>query len=262
MTTALGSRPVVAMIHLPPLPGAGNYDGSAVASFAGRAVKEARLLEAAGFTSLILQNTHDAPTRAAVPAATLAAMSAIGQEVRTHFSASVGVNVHKNDGTGALAIAHAINADFVRVKVLVGASLGPEGVLTGNSEAVAQLRRDLSSTIEVWADLGELTSVPIADVSLATLADWTGRFGGADRLIVTRLDVSQSKLAVDEARAGSPLPVLIGGRTTPGNAAEALLMSDGLIVGSCLRSGNQTTGELVPAHAEQFMAAVRSATNP
>ena len=251
--------PVVAMIHLPPLPGAGNYDGAPVDDIATRALAEAELLRDAGFSWLLLQNTHDAPTRARVPAATLTAMSAIGAGVREVFGGSIGVNVHKNDGAGALAVAHAIGATFVRVKVLVGAWVGPEGLLTGNAQEVADLRRALGSDIEVWSDLGELTSVPLGEVGRDVLADWAGRFGAAHRLIVTEDDVDASAAAVAEARRGSGLPILIGGRTFPDTVGQALRASDGIIVGSCLREGNRTTGDLSKDRAEAYMGAVTDA---
>ncbi|GAA0712600.1 BtpA/SgcQ family protein [Dactylosporangium roseum] len=247
------------MIHLPPLPGAGNYDGRAVDSMVERATSEARLLQQCGFSWLLLQNTHDYPSRATVPTATLAAMSAIGQAVGTVFSGTLGINVHKNDGAGALAVAHAVGAAFVRVKVLVGAWIGPEGLLEGNADQVRRLRRDLGSDIEVWADLGELTSVPLTAVPLQVQADWAARFGCADRLIVTEGDVRGSADAVRQARAGTSAPILIGGRTSPETVAEALSVSDGVIVGSCLRTGGRTTGDLDEAQALKYLAGARSA---
>src|SRR4029077_4421660 len=118
------AKPLVAMIHLPPLPGAGNYEGSPVRTMAQRAVAEAQLLSEAGFDALLIQNTHDRPSTTYAPPETLTAMSAIAGAVAAAVSRPIGINVHKNDGPGALAVAHAIGATFVRVKVLVGATLG------------------------------------------------------------------------------------------------------------------------------------------
>jgi len=256
------TMPLVAMVHLPPLPGAGNYAGETVAVLAGRAVAEAELLLSAGFSWLLLQNTHDYPSRSTVPVSSLTAMAAIGHAVADAFSGTIGINVHKNDGPGAIAVAHAIGAGFVRVKVLVGAWLGPEGVVHGNADAVSAVRRDLGSTVEVWADLGELTSVPLAAVGRDVLADWAGRFGCADRLIVTEADIVKSTAAVQEAREGTSLPVLIGGRTTPVTVGEAMAIADGVIVGSCLRAEGRTTGDLDGGRVTEYMAAARDAGYP
>jgi uncharacterized protein len=252
-------KPLVAMIHLPPLPGAGNYDGKPVAAIAERAVAEARVLQRAGFSWLMLQNTHDCPARVRAPVASLTSMAAIGQAVAGAFSGTIGINVHKNDGPGALAVAHAVGAAFVRVKVLVGAWLGPEGVLHGNADAVSSVRRDLGGGIEVWADLGELTSVPLTPIPRDILADWAGRFGGADRLIVTEGDIESSAFAIEQAREGSSLPVLVGGRTVPDTVAKALAIADGVIVGSCLRHDGRTSGDLDGERVGDYISAARAA---
>jgi membrane complex biogenesis BtpA family protein len=245
------------MIHLPPLPGAGNYEGSPVRTIAQRAVAEAQLLSEAGFDALLIQNTHDRPSTTYAPPETLTAMSAIAGAVAAAVSCPIGINVHKNDGPGALAVAHAVGATFVRVKVLVGATLGPEGIIQGNADAVVQLRNKLHSTIEIWADLGELTSVPLVNVSLAVLADWTARFGSADRLIVTEADVALSAVRVSAAREGASIPILIGGRTDPSSIAQAMAASDGVIVGSYLRADGKTANDLVAQRVHELVRAAR-----
>src|SRR5260370_41433472 len=75
------SKPLVAMIHLPPLPGAGNYGGAPVRTIAQRAIAEARLLTEAGFDALLIQNTHDRPSTTYVPSETLTAMTAVAEAV-------------------------------------------------------------------------------------------------------------------------------------------------------------------------------------
>jgi uncharacterized protein len=251
------SKPLVAMIHLPPLPGAGNYEGTPVRTIVDRAVAEATLLSNAGFDALLIQNTHDRPSAVVAPAETLTAMTAVAEAVSVVVSCPLGINVHKNDGPGAVAVAHAVGAAFVRVKVLVGTTLGPEGMIQGNAEAVVRLRSKLRSQVEVWADLGELTSVPLVDIPIEVLADWTARFGSADRLIVTKADVAQSADAVSAARKGTSVPILIGGRSDPNSIALALASSNGVIVGSYLRVSGKTANDIDAQRVQELMQAAR-----
>jgi uncharacterized protein len=251
------SKPLVAMIHLPPLPGAGNYDGAPVRAIADRAMREAEMLADAGFDALLIQNTHDRPSSVVAPAETLTAMTAVAEAVSRVVPCPLGINIHKNDGPGAVAVAHAVGAAFVRVKVLVGATLGPEGIIQGNADAVIRLRNRLQAHIEVWADLGELTSMPVVNVAIDVLADWTARFGSADRLIVTETDVARSASAVSAARKGTSVPILIGGRSDPGSIALALASSDGVIVGSYLHAGGKTANELDPQRVRDLIQAAR-----
>lgn len=249
-------RPLVAMIHLPPLPGAANYAGRPVAEIAEEAVEEAVLLAGAGFDGVMIQNTHDRPSRIRVPAGTLAAMAAIASRIASRTHVRLGINVHKNDAEAALAIATASGASFVRIKVLVGAVIGVEGLIQGAAEQALMVQREYASDVEIWADLYELTSWTMAETSLENLADLATRFGKADRLIVTDPTVEASALAVERVRQATPLPVLIGGRTSAANIREALDSSDGVIVGTCLRQGARTDAPLDPAAVREFMAAV------
>ncbi len=250
-------KPLVAMIHLPPLPGAANYDGRSVRDMARMAADEARLLEGAGFDGVMIQNTHDRPARVSLPAGSTAALAAVTTSVRDAVSFEVGVNAHKNDAEAALAVAASCAASFVRIKVLVGAVVGPEGIVQGSAERALDVRREYASGIEIWADLYELTSWPLASTSLENLADLATRFGEADRLIVTDPTVEASRAAVGQVRTASPLPVLIGGRTNAANIREALDSADGVIVGTCLRQSARTDQPLDPEAVDAFMRAAR-----
>jgi membrane complex biogenesis BtpA family protein len=254
------AKPLVAMIHLPPLPGAANYDGRPVSQMASAAVEQARLLESAGFDGVMLQNTHDRPSRVTVPPASIAAMAAIAALVREGCTCEIGVNVHKNDAEGAMAVAAACGATFVRIKVLVAAVLGPEGVIQGAAEKALETRRSLGHDLEIWADLYELTSWPVTGIPTPALADLVVRFGMADRLIVTRATVEQSAEVVSQSRQGTSAPVLIGGRTNPANVRRALDASDGLIVGACLHQRGETARPLDREAVRRFMSAARAAS--
>ena len=51
-------------------------------------------------------------------------MSALAAEVKRRFpDTPLGINVLRNDGLSALAIAHAVGAEYIRVNVLCGARL-------------------------------------------------------------------------------------------------------------------------------------------
>lgn len=250
-------KPLVGMIHLPPLPGAANYDGTPVRQIARAAANEARLLAGEGFDGVMIQNTHDRPTRIKVRAGTTAALAAVASAVRDAVSCELGINVHKNDAEAALAVAVSAGASFVRIKVLVGAVIGPEGMVEGVAEEALDVRRDYAGGIEIWADLYELTSWAVATTSIENLADLATRFGQADRLIVTDPTVEASRKAVERVRAASALPVLIGGRTTGQNIAEALASADGVIVGTTLRGSTRTDQPLDVEAVRAFMRAAR-----
>src|SRR5271156_4572142 len=129
----------------------------------------------------MIQDASDMPRTVTVGPPTVV----VGAAVRQATVLSPGIVGGHNDGEPAVAIAHAVGAQFVGVKVLTGASIGPTGVIAGCSVEVAQMKRLLGSDVAVWADVHETTSIPLAG-ALEWAAKLVVAFGQADRLIVTR----------------------------------------------------------------------------
>jgi membrane complex biogenesis BtpA family protein len=249
------SKALVGMIHLPPLPGSIGYQGQPFDQIVEVAVRDAVALREAGFHAAILQNTHDLPSTASVPPETVAFLSAVGWEVRREAGLPLGVNVLKNDAEAALAVAAAVGAVFVRLKVFVGAMVGAEGVLEPAAPAALRMRQRLGTTTEIWADLLDRTSVPLAPQPLDLVAEWAVKFGGAAVLIVTGADWSGTLAMVAEARRGAPLtPIAIGGGVNPANVGEALTHADVVIVGSALEE-RPFTGPVSAEKARQLVLA-------
>ena len=173
------------MIHLPPLPGSIGYTGRPFADIVDQALGDARVLHAAGFHAGMIQNSHDLPFTATVLPEAIAFLTAVGWEIRRELDFPLGVNLLKNDAAAALAVAAAIGASFVRLKVYVGAVLGAEGVLAPSAAHALRTRQRLGSSTEIWADVFDRTSVPLVPQPVAQLAEWATKFGQASVLIVT-----------------------------------------------------------------------------
>jgi membrane complex biogenesis BtpA family protein len=253
---------LVGVLHLPPLPGAVNYTGQPVAEMAEAAAEDARVLAATGFTDVMIQDASDNPQPTLVSSATIAAMASIGAIVRRATDVSLGVVAGHNDGAASVAIAHAVGAGFVRVKVLTGVSAGPDGWIEGCSMQVAQMKRLLGSSVEVWADAHEATSRALTgDVRWAAAEALS--FGGADKLIVTRdsgvADAVDDIAAVKDA-VGRDVDVLIGGRVTGSTLDLALRGSDGAILGSVLKTGSGYDARIDEAVAKSLGGAYLSFT--
>lgn len=248
---------LVGVLHLPPLPGAVNYAGASVRSIVDRAVEDAVALERAGFSHVMVQDASDMPQAVRVGAPTVAALAVVGAAVAEAVAIEIGVIAGHNDGPSAVAIAHAVGASFVRVKVLTGAAVGPTGLIEGCAHDVAAMRRLLGSEVEVWADVHEATSVP-----LASALPWAARearsFGGADALVVTRdSGVSDAVDDIAALRRDLPdVPFLIGGRVSLDTVDAAVAGADGAILGSALKRSSAPDARVDPAVAARFGAAV------
>ncbi len=134
MTTAADifarSNALIGMIHVQALPGTprGSMPVEAIVS---QAVDEARLLADAGFEGIILENMHDVPyLRRTVGPEIVAAMTTVGAAVREAASGvSLGIQILAGANKEALAVAHAVGAQFIRAEGFVFASIADEGLL-------------------------------------------------------------------------------------------------------------------------------------
>ena len=102
-------RPIlIGMLHVPPLPGSPQATGS-FSAVRDHVLRDADALLEGGITNLMIENFGDTPFfPGAVPAHTVAHLTTIAHEVASRFpNAEIGLNVLRNDGCSALAIAAA-----------------------------------------------------------------------------------------------------------------------------------------------------------
>lgn len=248
------AKPVVGMVHIPPLPGSPRYGGDV------RAVREAVLRDAetaveGGIHGLLLENFGDAPFwPRRVPAIVVGHITALAVELRRRFPVPLGINVLRNDGRSALAIAHAAGAQFIRVNVLCGARLTDQGILEGIAPKLLRDRAQLPATVKILADVDVKHSAPLAVRPIEEEAEETLARGGADGLIVsgaaTGRPVDPSQLrAVRNAAHGAP--VLVGSGVTAENVAQYLDCADAVIVGTWLKRNGDVSQ---PVDAERVRA--------
>ena len=93
---------------------------------------------------------------------TVASMTAIAMEVRKKTNLPLGINVLRNDGISALSIAHAVNAQFIRVNILSGARVTDQGIIEGISAELSRFKSSLRNcSVEIWADVDVKHSSPL-----------------------------------------------------------------------------------------------------
>src|SRR5262245_10748295 len=111
-------RPVIGMLHSPPLPGSPRYAGD-WAGVVGHVLDDCEALIEGGVHGIMLENFGDAPFFPdRVPPETIACLTRLAVEVRECTDLPLGINVLRNDGVAAIGIALAADADFVRINVL------------------------------------------------------------------------------------------------------------------------------------------------
>ncbi|HET6499327.1 MAG TPA: BtpA/SgcQ family protein [Amycolatopsis sp.] len=258
-----GGPRLIGMVHLPALPGSPAGRGRTVEDVVAGAVRDARTLHEAGFDGLLVQNSLDRPTRERVDAATIAQLTAVSAAVKAAVPLPIGVNIVKNDGPGALAVAAAVGAEFVRVKILAGAVLSAEGIVHSCGWETMALRDRLGVDIPVWADVYEPTSRPLLAGDLVAAAVDAVDFGLADGLIITQPTAAASLEVIRSLRGRLPSTrMIIGGRVDASNVAQALDEVDSVIIGSALKRPAGIRGPVAPEAARQIADAARTGVRP
>lgn len=255
-------RPVViGVCHVPPLPGSPRFGGS-VARLRAWVQRDAAALVEGGVHGLIVENFGDVPFfPRRVPAHVVAHMTIIAADLKRETGLPVGVNVLRNDGRSALAVAHAAGADFIRVNVLSHARVADQGVLEAIAHDLLRERAALDAAhIRIWADVNVKESTPLGQpLSIADEVADTLQRGLADAVIVSGANTGSGadlvQLQFAFAAAGAA-PVFVGSGISAENVSAYLPYADGFIVGTSLKTDGVVGNPVDVARVRRLMARV------
>lgn len=260
-TKVWAKKPIIGMLHLGPLPGSPNANAGASALWDVLEVtlRDAAALAEGGVHALMLENFGDVPFFAGrVPAATIASMTRVAAEVRRLFPGlPLGINVLRNDGLSALAVAVAVDAEFIRVNVLSGARVTDQGLIQGIAADLLRERKMLGAgRVQIFADVDVKHSAPLAARPLRDEVEDTVKRGLADAVVVsgrgTGAAVDSNDLAVVAGAAGKA-PVVIGSGVTAESLPTLAAHADGFIVGTALKKNGISTAHVERARVEALM---------
>jgi membrane complex biogenesis BtpA family protein len=253
-------RPLIGVVHLPPLPGYAGYPG--MAALVRHALADLEVLERAGYDGVLIENEHDQPHRVLAAPETLAAITEVtAKAVAAAQRVVVGVEILLNDPKASLAAAQASGARFIRTDYFVDRMARDEygGEMAIDPEGLLAYRRAIGAdSVLILADVQVkyarmLTPRPLAESAREASAK------RADAVIVTGTltGVPPSVKELDDATAGADgCPVLIGSGLTAANAGEILTRSGGAVVGTgIMRSGKidlELAQELARARARDL----------
>lgn len=254
------SNPIIGVVHLLPLPTSPRWQGSLQAVIT-RAEQEAVALASGGVDGLIIENFFDAPfVKDQVDPVVVSAMSLIVQRVKQMIALPVGVNVLRNDGRSALAIATCLEASFIRVNVLTGVMATDQGLIEGQAHQLMRYRRELGSQVKILADVLVKHARPLGSPNLTTAVQETIERGLADGIILsgwaTGSPPSLEDLELAKAAAGNT-PVFIGSGADWENIPKLIQAADGVIVSSSLKRRGDITQPIDPIRVSQFVESMQ-----
>ncbi|CAN5589168.1 BtpA/SgcQ family protein [soil metagenome] len=224
-------------------------------------LRDVETLAAGGVHGLMMENFGDVPFfPGAVPPHVIAQMTALACSVRAATILPLGINVLRNDGRAALAIAHAADADFIRVNVLCGARVADQGLLQGIAHDLLRDQVLLGATsVKIFADVDVKHSAPLAERPLEDEVSDLVERGRADAVVVSGAGTGK---ATDPAkaqrakRAAPETPVFIGSGITAETIAQFRDSADGFIVGTALKENGTATNPVQLTRVRALMAAL------
>jgi membrane complex biogenesis BtpA family protein len=233
------SKPIIGVIHVGALPGT-PANHQSVAELVRNAVGEAIIYRDSGVDGIIIENTHDVPfLRGTVGSEIVAAMTRIGQAVKSESKLPVGVQILAGANLEAMAVAHAADLDFIRAEAYVFAHIADEGLIESSAAKLLRYRKQIGAErVEVWADIKKKHSAHAitSDISLAATAE-TVEFMRGNAVIVTGNVTGDAPKLEDvmEAKAHCHLPIILGSGVDANNLAEFYPIADGFIIGSAFK---------------------------
>ncbi|NES80077.1 MAG: BtpA/SgcQ family protein [Moorea sp. SIO2B7] len=256
-------NPIIGVVHLLPLPTSARWGGSLKAVI-DRAEQEATALAAGGVDGIIVENFFDAPfAKDTVDPAVVSAMTLIVDRLMNLVMLPVGINVLRNDGPSAMAIASCVKAQFIRVNVLSGIMATDQGLIEGNAHELLRSRRELDAEVAILADVLVKHARPLGTPNLTTAVQDTIERGLADAVILSGWatgcppSLEDLELACD---AAGDTPVFIGSGANWENISGLMQAADGVIVASSLKRNGKITESVDPIRVSQFVEAAREIT--
>jgi hypothetical protein len=255
-------RPLIAMAHVPPLPGTPLYDERAgVAGLVDAVKRDLEHLLAAGFDAVMFCNEGDRPYQLDTDRTTAATMARVVAECRPD-EVPFGVDVLW-DARCALSVAVATDAAFMR-EVATGTYESDMGLWTPDAAHLLRERRRLDrDDLAILMNVTPEFASPIGDRDAAWLARSAVVSSLPDAILVSGPMAGSEPDVATVAAVREAVPadvrVLLNTGAKAATIAQYLAHCDGCIVGSDLKVDGGTWNPVDPERARRFVAAAREA---
>ena len=254
-------KPIIAMVHLPGLPGRPRHDKSAgMGLLVEAAARDLTALRAAGVDGLLFCNEADLPYQLQTGPEIAAGMASVIGQVRSEIFAPFGVNIVW-DPSASLAAAAATGASFIR-EVVTGIYESDHGIMQPGFGAIAACRdRTGAGSVALFGNITPEFGSTIGHRDLTSRAR-SAAFLGVDVILVSG-QITGTPVDLDElrnVRAAVPgIPVVANTGVRADTVADVLAAADGAIVGTSLKHDGVTWNAVDPDRAARFMDAAHAA---
>lgn len=254
-------KPIIAMLHLPGLPGRPWHDAAGgIAKAVDSVGRDLAVLQEAGVDGVMFCNEADLPYQLKVGPEVVAGMTSVVGQLRRDIRVPFGVNLLW-DAIASLAVARATDAAFIR-EVMTGVYESDLGMIEPKIGEIGGYRTAIGAGgVLLFDNIQPEFASAIGRRSVADRARGAA-FLGVDAVLIsgpaagTSIEMSDLRAAKE---AVPEFPVIANTGVRADTVAEIFTVADGAIVGTSLKRDGVTWNEVDRDRAKALVDAARTA---
>jgi membrane complex biogenesis BtpA family protein len=255
------NKTIIGMVHVQALPGTPNNKHS-IEEICEIAVQEAKTYEEAGLDAIMIENMHDVPyLKGAVGPEITASMAVVAKAIREAVDLALGIQILAGANKEALAVAKAVNFQFIRAEGFVFGHVADEGYIDSCAGELLRYRKTIGAEdVQIFTDIKKKHSshALTADVDIDETAK-AAEFFLSDGLIITGSSTGKAVYLheLKSLKDKVQIPVLIGSGITSDNLDEYWNYASGFIVGSHFKENGFWKNPISKDRLKVFMEKVK-----
>lgn len=254
------TKPVIAMAHLPALPGTPRYNHkTGVEGIVEHVRQDVRYLLEGGVDAILFCNEDDRPYKFQSNFESVAVMSRVVTELHP-TDRPFGVDFLW-EATAPLAVAKATGASFIR-EVITGVYESDMGIWAPDAGELYRYRKQIDAeSVKIFANITPEFASPLGNRSVFQRAKSAVTSTLVDAILIagpmagTEPDIETLKKAKDAV--GDTVPVVLNTGARVDNIQAFLSVADAVIVGSSLKVDGHTWNPVEASRVKAFMKAVK-----
>jgi membrane complex biogenesis BtpA family protein len=250
------AKPIIAMVHLAPLPGSPLHDPEGgIRKIIDAAAGDITALQEAGIDAIMFGNEGDRPYLLKASPLTLAAYAFILGKLKSMVRVPFGVD-YLWDPVASVALGIASGARFAR-EIFTGVYDSDMGLWSPDAAAALRLRADARRPdLKLMFNINAEFASPLGRRTIAERAKSAVFSSLADVILVSGPMTGEAVEITDlrEAKkAAGGVPVFANTGVTIDNVETILSTGDGAVIGTHFKSGGHTWNPVDPERVKRFM---------
>lgn len=253
-------KPIIAMVHFPPLPGSPLYDAKRGMNWiVESAAKDIAALQKGGVDAVMFGNEGDRPYILKATPESLAAYAAAVMALKSEIKVPFGVN-YLWDPVATVGLAVATGAKFGR-EIMTGVYDSDMGIWAPDCAGAVRLRHNLGrDDIKLMYNINAEFASPMGSRTIAQRAKSAVFASLADVVLVSGVMTGEATATSDLKAAKDVLPdtpVFANTGVNLDNVQDILKIGDGVIIGTHFKKGGDTWKAVDGDRVKRFMDKVR-----